>query len=44
MDIQLNKQYLYDKKHAKNVHQKLVSDSLGKGHKTSNPYRKRFTK
>ena len=44
MDTQLNKQYLYGKKHAENMHQKLVSDPLGKGPKINNPYRKRFTK
>ena len=34
MDTQLNKQYLYGKKHAENVHQKLVSDPFGKEPKT----------
>ena len=30
MDTQSSKQYLYGKKHAENVRQKLVSDSFGK--------------
>ena len=37
MDTQLSKQYLYGKKHAENVHQKLVSDPFAKEPKTNNP-------
>ena len=42
MDAQLSKQYLYGKKHAENVHEKLVSDPFDKESKTNKPYTKCF--
>ena len=44
LDQWIHNSYLYGKEKAEKVHQKLVSDPLGKGPKRNNPCRKHFRK